>query len=773
LTPHAHPHDQEAYVRHFPCRPAALAALATLGLPLAGLAAPPAAAQSPPGAATAPAVPAVSVPATAGPVLLLNGDVAVPQAVPSGPPACAFTINFAPVPGASGQVQTLRVAGKTFVIPVAAAPYLGRGLDPSLFDLAALSRIEAGGRLPVDMAFSGGLPKLPGVTVTHPGAGTAQGYLTRAGAEAFGRALVRQFAADHGRGSYGQDGMFAGGVSLHLAGAPSSRPSPHFPMQTLTVTGTNLAGRPDSGDLAWVFNVDNAARFDNVLDGAWNPFDHGTTRFSVPAGHYWALGEFIRLNGRSFSDRLTVLPQFRVAGRTTVNLAERAASSKVTMTTPRPAAVAASSLDLIRFGAAGPAMSLSFMRFGGQGVDPGGVFISPTRRRPTVGKLDTVATQQLDSPAGAPGLPYQYDLAFIQHGRIGSQHYAARPAGLATVTSRFYSAVNSAGSQGRAGMFPAQGQACGTFDGLMNAKVPAKQIAYLSTGHSLAWLEGYVQTRAGFGSGGQFGFPRVFRPRQRATENWGAYPLHFAPDVVLPGTSRTSSAVPSAARSGNSLALDWNAFSDSTPGHTGGGVFPPLHATASYQIDQNGKRVAGGNVPQFFGFFLTSANLAPGPSVIRFSLTAHGPANVYPLSGTNHTVWTWHSARPRSQPLPPGWTCLFPSPSGCAVEPLLTLRYAVRGLSLAGAAPAGAQHVRINVGHLQLARPFRITRATVSVSFDGGKTWHPARISGGNGSYTAAFTAPAGARVTMRTSAADAGGGTITETITNAYGTAR
>jgi hypothetical protein len=48
-------------------------------------------------------------------------------------------------------------------------------------------------------------------------------------------------------------------------------------------------------------------------------------------------------------------------------------------------------------------------------------------------------------------------------------------------------------------------------------------------------------------------------------------------------------------------------------------------------------------------------------------------------------------------------------------------------------------------------------------------TWHPARVTGSGGRYTAAFTAPAGAKVTLRTSAADAASGTVTETITGAY----
>ena len=94
---------------------------------------------------------------------------------------------------------------------------------------------------------------------------------------------------------------------------------------------------------------------------------------------------------------------------------------------------------------------------------------------------------------------------------------------------------------------------------------------------------------------------------------------------------------------------------------------------------------------------------------------------------------------------------------------------AVNGMSLAGSTRAGPQVVHLSVGHLQLAKPIAVTRAARWVSFDGGKTWHPARVTGSGASYAAVFSAPADATVTLRTSAADAAGGSVTQTITNAY----
>ncbi len=77
--------------------------------------------------------------------------------------------------------------------------------------------------------------------------------------------------------------------------------------------------------------------------------------------------------------------------------------------------------------------------------------------------------------------------------------------------------------------------------------------------------------------------------------------------------------------------------------------------------------------------------------------------------------------------------------------------------------------LHVTAGHLELANAAKVTAAKVAVSLDGGKTWQQATVTGSGGSYTASFKAPAGANVSLRTSAADAAGGTITETLINAY----
>jgi hypothetical protein len=162
--------------------------------------------------------------------------------------------------------------------------------------------------------------------------------------------------------------------------------------------------------------------------------------------------------------------------------------------------------------------------------------------------------------------------------------------------------------------------------------------------------------------------------------------------------------------------------------------------------------------------------LSPKRSLIKVKMTDTEPAKLNPLSTTNSTVWNWWSAHESGATLPSGWACATRHLTrSCAVQPLLTLRYGVVGENLSGATSRGQQVVHLSVGHLQLAKASKITSVAVSVSFDGGKTWHKARITGTGSSYAAVFNAPAGALVTMRTAATDAAGGSITQTITGAH----
>ena len=560
------------------------------------------------------------------------------------------------------------------------------------------------------------------------------------------------------------------------AGPPSAWSRPMGMRQatdyTVTITGTDIAGRPAGGEYDHVFliNADNPALSTSVMG-----FTDGVAKFRVPAGNYWALGDFTKLLPKqdSWDEYLDVLPQFPVSHNTTVHVAAAAATSRIGAIVPRPLTEQILTFHLIRSGAAGPPVSLGWLLASARRTAPvPGLYISPVSVRPPAGKLATVTNEQLGSAAFPSDSRYLYDLAYQSTGTIPSHQHVVNPDALATVHLRYYAAVGSAGVSGTFPAFPVN-KVCSLGGAVFgDMQFPATQTTYLTASRALTWQTQFIQNAALDYSGGQTGPLQAYLPGQQQTQDFGAYPLHPAPDVRLSDLAAQPTVQVSAGRAGNTLRLAMTAFSDSIPGHAGQGTFPPVTAAASYQIDENGTKIAGGAVPHFTGPFAATAMLRPAPSVIQFSLSTAESARLNPLSTASRTVWTWRSARVSGiRLLPPGWTCQpgAIADRACAVQPLMTLRYSVVGLGLNGAAAPGQQVVNILVGHLQLARAAKITGARVSVSFDHGKTWLAARMTGSGGRYAAVFRAPPGAQVTLRTSASDAAGGAITETITNAY----
>jgi hypothetical protein len=792
------------HVRHRLLRRAAVAAATAFGVAAVmvatGSAALASAAVTPLASASSVAAPAPSGTAPSGTgssrtVLLINGDRLAVTGTPGGPRAGTVLPGR---PALAGTLVSLPIGGASYEVPVDALPYLDHGLDPSLFDLSALAGREAGGRLPVQLAYAGPRPALPGVTITRSGGGVAAGYLTAASARTFGAALARQYLADRTRASYGTDGMFGGGVSIGLAGtaAPQARTArtrtaqartdrPHYVMHTLTVRGTDLAGTPDTGDVVYLINVDNAARYASA-----SAFYHGAAKFSVPAGHYFALADFLDLSGSGqlTAQRVVTRPQFTVTGSATVTMAERAADSQVAMVTPRPAVMQATELTLARKPRAG-GLPYVFVFYA---LAPVTTWIAPAATPVTVGRLQVIADGWLTSPAGTAA-PYEYDLAYADPGgAIPAQRYQVRSAGLATVSARYYSAVQAPAYLERVSYFPAQlpddqvqvnpvqGPPTPFYQSpLIPLAIPAARTEYTSAGPTLTWTNLlYLGARVdGFYPIVQSDNVRGYHIGERVTEDWNGYPLHPGVLADPPGTDGTSVAAlnpvpPSASRAGNRLTVILVPFSDNVPGHFGPGfnTLPGSPASGRYELDQNGVKIAGGNAdrPEYGGDFVSMATLSPRRATIRLVLATARTGAQFPLSTRTRTVWRWRSSRHGPTVLPAGWEC--PTTRTCTVQPMLTLRYGVPGLGLAGSAAPGTQVLDISAGHLQLAKAAKITGARVQVSVNGGTTWRDAAVTRLRaGDYRAAFTAPAGRYVTLRVAATDAAGGSVTETITRAY----
>lgn len=685
-------------------------------------------------------------------------------------------------PAASGGIGRallhLDVGGHSYEIPAAAVPYLNNGLDPSLFDVDALLGAEHDGRIPVTIGRQGAAPTLPGVTTTATTATGATGYLTADGARKFGAALVAQYRADRGRHAFGAAGLFPAGTSVALAGtAPAATASPRFAMHTVTLAANDLDGTPDSTGVAILYNLDDSNRF-GATSGALQVFYGGQARYSVPAGHYAAVATFVDTDAAGDNTALREVsePEFTVSGDQTVRIDERRATSRITMVTPRPALAQETGFAFRRVAAVGP--SLYWDVVGAAGVP---VYVAPARTPVRIGTLQDYPYQRLTSPPAA-GTPYEYDLQYAAYGIVPDQRYVVRTGQVATVDAYYYSDLRSIGQRQRAGQFSFELNEFVLRDS-HDIELPRHQTEYVSADPTITWFGGiskYSLVPSFVWWGGQYETAHHYTPGSTPREDWNRYPLHPAGPAAL--ATDGWQVVPGVTRAGDTERFALYPFSDNTFGHNGFGLYGESRDAigGGYSLTQDGTTVASGPLPPTSGdpVFEPQVTLSPAPSSTRLVLDASRTGPMYLLSTASHTEWTWRSAHEQGGALPSPLVCTK-SNSGtpdtaCAVEPLLTVAYALGGQSVDGSTANGAQTLDLTVGHLQDAATPAITGATVQFSTDGGTTWQDATVTGGAGKYRAAFTVanttghgqvPADLRVT----ATDAAGGSISETTTDAF----
>jgi hypothetical protein len=688
----------------------------------------------------------------------------------------------------------VRIAGQAYAIPDIALPFLGRGLDLSLFDVAALRQITVKGEtaLPVRIAYSGRAPKLPGVTITSESAGVASGYLTAVGAKTFGAALARQFAADHGAGSYGLDGLFAGGTLISAAGVTSpgssagagARPpaASKFPMHIVTLRGVTTSGAPDTGGIAYVFNSDNNAIYGDPYEEP-GTFYHGTARFSLPSGNYWALAFFISTDkkGNPTGFQTVLLPQITVSGNVTIPVRAASATEELTFAAPHPTELIAAGVQFLMADPHGNEDGFGIIS--GSGTP---TYFTPTTRRLEAGTFREYVNAWLQSPPAAQPAPDSApDLYSGEFGNttglLGSEHFTLAAGSLATVRAVYASDVNVTGGLGVSGFTVGELNTVGTLGLIMPVPVPTRVNEYLQGTQGMLWQDAYFQSYAALGAG-QNDIVRAFTPGSDQTQDWNAYPLHTpldSNDPIANASVNDYFGTPlSATRAGKYLTVDVTPFTDDVTGHSGTGFAQGIAAniaaiSGNYEFDVNGKRAQAGKITPAtaFGPFIDQLTVPPAPSTVAFTLRARRVGALFPLSTAVSDTWTWTSAGTPLTVPPAGWFCADGSQE-CAVQPLLTFGYQVAGLALDGTAPAGAQQVTLTVQHQALTKsPAAITGVTAAFSLDNGATWHPAAVTGAGGTRTLSLQAPAGRFVSLKVTAHDAAGGKLSETIAKAFAT--
>jgi hypothetical protein len=558
---------------------------------------------------------------------------------------------------------------------------------------------------------------------------------------------------------------FLGAAEIH--GARSAPAPAKVQKYILTIKGFNLAGAPDTGDQVQVFSA-TSMHWNKYHIGPARVFQNGLATMHVPAGKYWLIGTFS--TGDSY--RMDIPAQVTVTGATTATVSARAASSEVTATTPRRAVLA------------NAVFSSSYTLRGGQTFEDCGtagstqLWVSPLARAHTTGTLYSATSAQLNSPSGqAGGYTYELDSA-APTGTIASQHLTVSAADLATVHEHFYSDTATTASVLALGGPARQYDTTGYTASSTALPMPSDRTFYFEAEPTAVWRPRI------FGPLTEIPTWQVFHAGQDLSTNWNAYPLHPAPNLSPAGV--TEATLPSAVRAANKLIVDVTPFSDNTPGHYGSGLTRLNGITGSghYAIFANGSKLVSGTVPKRYPFadVYASATLSAKPSQIRFTLSTTRHEAGSNLSGTSHDTWTWPSrAEPHATMTTP-WYCGETFMHGrviydrhCAVQDMMTLDYQLARESLDGSTAAGPQSLGLAINHLPASPPYPVTQAKVQVSFDNGTTWQPATLARichrqvCTNQYRATYTAPAGAQVSLRVTARDTLGATVTETILGAY----
>jgi hypothetical protein len=776
-----------------------------------------------PGQAAASSGPAQTPSSQSTTVTLPTGDQVPVRAVgTSAQQATPIPARTAPgTPSTPSTYLRFTWGGDQYVIPDAAVPYLHSTLDPRLFDVSYLARLGTSGTtgIPVRITYTSAAahPSLAGVRITHRSGLTATATITPAQAAGFGQLLA---ADDHH--SPALAGRIPGVATITLsppAGAPqlpaspAQTPSPAsaavkgLPFYKLTLNATDLDGNPGAfGGI--VQNVGNAALLDQTTS-VFSPAT-GSESLSVPKGTYSLAISVLTPDpsGTGFDTALVVKPQVTVDSDTTVSLdARTAVPYQADVST---AATIYQRIDVLQFWRTsvkgGGNGAIGGRLLGSRALPLGLVSITPnpgarlfadqllaTPTAPvTKGSFAFDANSYINTgSATAPGPIYALDFPY-QAAIPSSLTYTVPAAGLTTVPEQVYA---PSGCTPYLNTYTYLQIAPGLWE-----RSSYDQTSVLTGSRSDYWYSGdprldqwqdelLIDCSDQFLS--YFSPPQRIAPGQQISPVSDKMPAAPSPNAPLLypasepdtegnfSTSDLQQAVCTACRQGDIGTVNILPFIGSDPTLNSempsllGSEFDPsieFYRDGTLAIDSADTGAAGGGEYPWE----LELPLLPQPASYQLDSTYTRPDN---SAATIDTDWTFRSS-PADPPawLPPTEMCAPDATRGCSFLPLLFLGYDLP-LTYSDQATAGTtEPVSFTVTSQQNApAPWGVS-ATVSASFDGGQTWttpQPATSLGG-GEFTTTISQPSLAStngfVSLRVTAADAFGDSVTQTLIDAYG---
>src|SRR5450755_1721265 len=524
---------------------------------------------------------------------------------------------------------------------------------------------------------------------------------------------------------------------------------------TLTVHAIPLPGTA-AGQMfaaADVVNVDDP----NLLDATVTPGSDSTATMQVPAGHYWVLGEVDdQTNATAERSALTGQPEVTVEGNTTVTLDGATAVPVSASVTGHPTQLTSDSIHVER-GFAGQVAGSDLISFG-TGTSPVVLYAQPSGAAST-GTFHAYTSFRLVSPAGRPH-PYVYDLWHPVGTRLpASLAYAVTPAQQATlarIDERFYALDGEQSTLGetRYGLDPAGFLAV---EGDSTVPDASTRSDYVSTVAGISWNQEVVPpiTLDGqkFSGVWVIEVPRFahLAPGSRQTAFWVRQP--FAPGPYSGTTPSVSFCAPQPTfRRRGDIHVELTDLQDLPDGFDcieGVDPLPQWSASTSRTMRlYQGSHLIGTSHSAVVDFSVPATSAS-----YRLSY-ADNTSKLLPVSPRTATTWTFRSAPPAGL-------------DGVRI-PLLLVNYSLP-LNLDNH-PDGNTAV-LTVARIAGTPTVRVTGLRLWTSTDEGKTWQAAPVRAlRSGRY--AVTLPrvaAGQSVSLRVTAADAGGSSIDQTIITAY----
>jgi len=496
----------------------------------------------------------------------------------------------------------------------------------------------------------------------------------------------------------------------------------------LTLRLVDRAGEPAALNTTFITGLDVAAG-EALYDGA------GTATVRLPRGTY-QLGTFIP-NGDSGT--MLVQPELHLTGPRTIMLDARL-GKPVSITVPEPGAVPVQAV----IGFSTTAADRQSIGGGLVADSPAGMYTAQLGGGASVDRFTSLISAGFRQGADGSDSTYAYHLAYYQRGGMwnGLDRHPAR-AQLATV--RTHQAQSVPGTTGQFGAYhelPDTPWGWNWSQPGASGPLPRVATEYYNTEASVQWRAYGAENLPGdpYPTTVQWhaAAPQTYRPGRTYHEQWNR--AVFAP--VFPPRPDPALWV---TRSGDQMMV-WPSWYGDSVGRDGYSE----SAHSAIRLYRDGELV-GEAIDRSFGEFQVPAE--PGRYQVKISATRGKP---HTLSTEISAAWTFGSGHvgegaPVALPL-----------SAVRFTPVLDDR---------NAAPGGrAYRVPAVVSPQPGTAAGTLTELTVDVSYDDGATWQSAELRRTADGGTALVRHPVGpGYVSLRATATDSAGNTVTQTVVRAY----